>query len=116
MSQQTSVTTCNFPGCENPPEPATAKPGRPPEYCADPAHNRVSAWRERRRQADADTGVTRSDAETEAPITMARVTGAEILRQMRELATQMATTTERLTATVDHPRRSHRGRGRGRVG
>ena len=36
MTEQTSTATCKFPGCENAPEPAAAKPGRPPEYCADP--------------------------------------------------------------------------------
>jgi hypothetical protein len=38
------------------------------------------------RLADAERGITTSDAETEQPVTMARVTGAELLRQMRELA------------------------------
>ena len=35
MTEQTSTATCKFPGCENPPEPAAAEPGRPPEYCTD---------------------------------------------------------------------------------
>ena len=100
MSEQTSVTTCKFPGCEEPPSPATAKPGRPPEYCADPAHNRVSAWRERKRLEAAESGVTRTEAEAEHPVTMARVTGAEMLRQMRDLAGQLAGVADRLTGAV----------------
>ena len=60
----------------------------------------MTAWRERKRLADAERGVTTSDAETEQPVTMARVTGAELLRQMRELAGTMTATAERLTGTV----------------
>src|SRR6516164_6770230 len=100
MTEQASVITCKFPGCENAPEAATAKPGRPPEYCADTAHNPVTAWRERKRLADAERGITTSEAETEQPVTMARVTGAELLRQMRELAGTLTATAERLTGTV----------------
>ena len=100
MTEQTSTATCKFPGCQNPPRPAGAEPGRPPQYCTDPAHNAVSAWRERKRLADAERGVTTSEAEAEQPVTMARVTGAELLRQMRELAGTMTATAERLTASV----------------
>ena len=90
---------CKFPGCE-PARAGAAKTGRPPEYCADPEHNGVTAWRERKRLADAERGVTTSEAETEQPVTMARVTGAELLRQMRELAGTMTATAERLTEAV----------------
>ncbi len=82
-SQPASAVTCKFPCCENAPEAATAKPGRPPEYCA------VTAWRERKRLADAERGVTTTDADTEQPVTMARVHGAEILREMRALADKL---------------------------
>src|SRR5580693_7471011 len=100
MSEPTVTETCKFPGCENAPETATAKPGRRPEYCADPAHNPVAAWRERKRLADAERGVTTSEADVEQPVTMARVTGIEMLRQARELAVQLAGVTERLTGAV----------------
>ena len=30
MTEQTSTATCKFPGCENPPEPAAAKPAARP--------------------------------------------------------------------------------------
>ena len=100
MSEPTVTETCKFPGCANAPEPASAKPGRPPEYCVDPAHNPVSAWRERKRLADAERGVATSEADVEQPVTMARVTGAEMLRQMRDLAGQLAGVTERLTGAV----------------
>jgi len=54
MTEQTTAATCKYPGCENTPEAATARAGRRPEYCADPAHNPVTAWRERKRAADAE--------------------------------------------------------------
>src|SRR5258708_32640000 len=95
----TATTTCKFPGCENAPERASG-PGRPPEYCADPGHNKVTAWRERKRLADAERGVTTTEADVEQPVTMARVTGAEMLRQMRDLAGQLGALGERLTGTV----------------
>src|SRR5260221_10908495 len=99
MTEPTTTTTCKFPGCENPPEP-TPGPGRPGGFCADPGHNKVTAWRERKRLADAERGVTTTDAETEQPVTMARVTGAEMLRQMRDLAGQLGGVADRLTGTV----------------
>ena len=100
MTEQTGTATCKYPGCQNAPEAATARPGRPPEYCTDPAHNAVSAWRERKRLADAERGVVTSDAEAEQPVTMARVTGAEMLRQARDLAGQLAGVADRLTGAV----------------
>ena len=103
MTEQTSTATCKYPGCEATPERA-AGPGRPPEYCADPGHNKVTAWRERKRLADAERGVTTTDADTEQPVTMARVPGAEILREMRALA-------DKLTGGR-HAARRHRGHSR----
>ena len=99
MTEQASTVTCKYPGCENPPEPASG-PGRRPEYCAEPGHNPVAAWRERKRQVDAERGVTTSEAETDQPVTMARVTGAELLRQARDLAGQLAGVADRLTGAV----------------
>ena len=60
MASNTSTTpttrpTCKHPGCPEPAAPA-AGPGRPPEYCEGRGHNRVSAWRERRRLAAAQPG------------------------------------------------------------
>jgi len=95
----TTTTTCKYPGCENAPE-RTAGPGRPADYCADPGHTKVTAWRERKRLADAERGVTTTDADTAQPVTMARVTGAEMLRQMRELAGQLSALGEHLAVTV----------------
>ena len=100
MSEQTSVTTCNFPGCENPPEPATARPGRPPEYCADPAHTRVSAWRERRRLEAEAAGTTTNDAEVAQPLTMARLAGADLLRGLATEGVKLAGIAEQIQRIV----------------
>src|SRR5258708_29923535 len=99
MTEQTSAVTCKYPGCEAPPE-RTGGPGRPAEYCADAGHNKVSAWRERRRLADAERGVTATEAEAEQPVTMARISGAEMLRQMRDLAGRLSGVADRLTGAV----------------
>src|SRR5260370_22337627 len=60
----------------------------------------MPAYRERKRLADPEHATTTSDADTDQPVTMARVTGAELLRQMRELAGTLAGTAERLTGAV----------------
>jgi len=44
---QTETRTCRFPGCQRPAALGDGT-GRPPEYCDDPAHNRVTAWRARK--------------------------------------------------------------------
>src|SRR5258708_19792518 len=99
MSEQTSTVTCKSPGCEASPD-RTGGPGRPAEYCADPGHNKVSAWRERRRLADAEHGVTTTEAEAEQPVTMARISGAEMLRQMRDLAGTLSGVADRPTGAA----------------
>src|SRR6266700_8262000 len=84
MSSATTApagTTCKFPGCGQPAARA-AGPGRPPEYCEGRGHTKVTAWRERRRLAAAEAG-TATSADTDRPVTHARVTGAELLRLLR---------------------------------
>ena len=68
MTEQADTVTCKFPGCANPPGPATDKPGRPPGYCADKTHNATSAWRERKRLEGAERGTTTSDADIEQTV------------------------------------------------
>src|SRR5580700_6178174 len=82
MTEQTGIVTCKYPGCDN------------------PEHTGVTAWRERKRLADAERGITTTEAEADQPVTMARVTGAELLRQMRDMAGTLAATAERLTGAV----------------
>ena len=97
--QPTTTATCKYPRCENPPEPASG-PGRRPEYCADPGHNAMTAYRERKRLAGPERSMATGDADTDQPVTMARMTGAELLRQMRDLAGTLAATADRLTGAV----------------
>ena len=97
--QPVTTAACKYPGCQNPPEPASG-PGRRPQYCADPGHNAMTAYRERKRLADPEHGTTTSNAGTDQPVTMARITGAELLRQMRKLAGTLAGTADRLTGAV----------------
>jgi len=60
----------------------------------------MTAYRERKRLADAERSMTTGGADTDQPVTMARMTGAELLRQMRELAGTLAATADRLTTAV----------------
>src|SRR6266516_234920 len=62
--------------------------------------------RERRRLHAEQQGTVATDAETEQPVTMARVTGAELLRSLRAEADRVAGIAERLReaiATVGDP-------------
>jgi len=101
----TAGTTCRFPGCDRIVARATG-PGRPPEYCEGRGHTKVTAWRERRRLAAADAGTATGAADTDNPVTMARVTGAELLRLLRAEADRVAGIADRLreaVATVTDP-------------
>ena len=99
MTEQAGTVTCKFPGCGQPARQAP-RTGRPPGYCDNPEHTGVTAWRERKRLADAEAGVTTTDADVEQPVTMARETGAEMLRQMRDLAGKLTGVADRLTGAV----------------
>jgi len=96
----TTRPICKHPGCTEPAANASG-PGRPPEYCEGRGHTRVSAWRERRRMAAAHAGTTASPADTDTPVTMARLTGAELLRQLRAEADRVADIADRLRDAVD---------------
>ena len=91
---------CKHPGCTEPAAP-TSGPGRPREYCEGRGHTRVSAWRERRRLEAAQAGTTPSPADTDTPVTMAKVTGAELLRQLRAEADRVAGIADRLRDAVE---------------
>ena len=96
----TARATCKYPGCSEPAAPA-AGPGRPPEYCEGRGHTQVTAWRERRRLAAARAGTAASPADTDTPVTMAKVTGAELLRLLRAEADRVADIADRLREAVD---------------
>src|ERR1017187_1153562 len=91
---------CKHPGCTEPAVPA-AGPGRPPEYCEGRGHTKVTAWRERRRLAAAQAGITASPADTGNPVTMARAPGAELLRMLRAEADRVSGIADRLREAVE---------------
>jgi colicin import membrane protein len=95
----TARNTCKHPGCGQPAAPATG-PGRPPEYCEGRGQTEVTAWRERRRLAAAEAGTT-SPADTDSPVTMAKVTGAELLRALRTEADRVSGIADRLRQAVE---------------
>src|SRR5215469_10798603 len=80
--------TCSYPGCAQPAK-AAGETGRPSDYCEDPKHNKVSAWRERKR-LQAERAGTVTAADTDRPVSHARVTGAELLRSLRSEADRLA--------------------------
>ena len=91
MSSQDTVTTskkCSYPGCGQPARPG-GETGRPSDYCDNPRHNKVSAWRERKRLAAEQTG-TATTADTDWPVSHARITGAELLRSLRTESDRLA--------------------------
>ena len=92
--------TCKHPGCGEPAAPASG-PGRPPEYCEGRGHTKVTAWRERRRLAATEAGVTTSPADTDSPVTMAKVTGVELLRALRAEADRISGIANRLREAVE---------------
>src|SRR3984885_6337352 len=96
----TARNTCKHPGCTEPATPATG-PGRPPEYCEGRGHTKVTAWRERRRLAAAEYDATTGLADTDSPVTMAKVTGAELLRALRAEADRVAGIADRLRQAVE---------------
>ena len=59
-------------------------------------HTKVTAWRERRRLAAAEVGATTSPADTESPVTMVKMTGAELLRALRAEADRVSGIADRL--------------------
>jgi colicin import membrane protein len=96
----TARNTCKHPGCTEPAVPATG-PGRPPEYCVGRGHTGVTAWRERRYLAAVAAGATASPADTDSPVTMAKVTGAELLRALRAEADRDVGIADRLRQAVE---------------
>jgi colicin import membrane protein len=96
----TTRPACKYPGCGESAAPAE-NPGRPPEYCAGRGHTRVSAWRERRRLEAEKAGTAISSADDTAPVTMARVAGAELLRSLRAEADRISALGTELRDRID---------------
>lgn len=102
--QQIEQRTCRFPGCARPAVAAEgAGAGRPPEYCADPGHNRAAAWRARRRLGPDQP--TRTVEEEKRPFDAARQRASEIRAQVagiaEHLGQQMIALVEELRTVAD---------------
>jgi colicin import membrane protein len=96
----TARPTCKYPGCGQPTASAD-KPGRPPDYCAGRGHTRVSAWRERRRLTAEKNRIVLSAADDASPVTMAKMTGTELLRSLRAEADRVAALGTALRGRID---------------
>jgi colicin import membrane protein len=83
----------------NPRRPRPQGRAVPAEYCGGRGHTKVTAWRERRRLAAVAAGTAASPADT--PVTMAKVTGAELLRLLRAEADRVAGIAGQLREVVD---------------
>ena len=111
---------CGYPGCGRPCAPAEG-PGRPPAYCDDPAHTRLSAYRRRRELAAAagDGGSTAGADRTLAasrpaaavgtgskgavqarPVALARLRADELAAHVATLAADLGRTLEAFTVTL----------------
>jgi colicin import membrane protein len=99
-TSSTARPACKFPGCDQPAAPPD-NPGRPPEYCAGRGHTRASAWKERRRANAEKNGVTVSPADDASPVTMAKVTGTELLRSLRAEADRISALGSELRERID---------------
>src|SRR5579859_4981248 len=87
--------TCTYTtGCTRPRPPADG--GRRPKYCGQadgpgqPVHNRYNAWRETHRPDAEQHGAKLSEAQLATPVTTARRTGADLLRDGNALAARLA--------------------------
>ena len=102
MTDQTAGTkvTCKYPGCENPPVPAT-KPGLPPGFCELEEHDKLSAWRERQRLDAEARGDVVNEAQLAEPVTYSLTAGAELLRQVRAAGERQRGDIDRLIAHLD---------------
>ncbi len=91
---QAETRICNMSGCTRPAAPAEAGAGRPPEYCTDPGHNRVAAYRVRRSASAQATGQAEAD-DLGRPVAMAGARAgvlAEQTTQQLQQAVQSLTT------------------------
>lgn len=111
---------CGYPGCGRRCAPAEG-PGRPPAYCDDPAHTRLSAYRRRRELAAAggEGGSTAGADRTLAasrpaaavgtgpkgavqarPVALARLRADELAAHVATLAADLGRTLEAFTTTL----------------
>ncbi|MFD6327371.1 hypothetical protein ACFWOL_32125 [Streptomyces sp. NPDC058442] len=97
--------TCQYPGCENPPEakdPST--PGPAPKYCEREDHTALTAFRAKRRKTAEAAGRPEPD-DLDRPVPMAAATAVdlrgEVITQMERLTGDLGRYVEQLQTITD---------------
>src|ERR1019366_6697119 len=85
---------CAYPGCDQPPAPPGSDRGAKPKYCDDPAHNALSAHRERRKR-EAEASGQRAEETGGQPVTFGLTRAAELVNALEKLTAQHADTLTR---------------------
>ncbi|MFC9892078.1 hypothetical protein ACFVMC_00150 [Nocardia sp. NPDC127579] len=102
-----TVVTCGYPRCVEL-AARTGKRGRPSQYCDNPGHTAVTAWRERQKITAKDAkAAARQPAPVERPVSEATDTLAGLVRRLEELRGEMVATFDDagdLLATITDPR------------
>jgi len=90
---------CAYPGCDQPPATPGSDRGAKPKYCDEPAHNPLSAHRERRRK-QAETSGQRAEETGGQPVTLGITRAAELVLTLEKLTAQHADTLTRAIAEL----------------
>jgi hypothetical protein len=90
---------CAYPGCDQPPAPPGSDRGAKPKYCDDPAHNALSAHRERRKR-EAEASGQRAEETGGQPVTFGITRAAELVNTLEKLTAQHADTLTRAIAEL----------------
>jgi colicin import membrane protein len=94
MTATTAPQHCAYPGCDQHPAPPGSGRGAKPKYCDDPAHNPLSAHRERRRR-EAEASGQRAEETGGQPVTLGITRAAELVNALERLTAQHADTLTR---------------------
>src|SRR6266508_1848369 len=97
MTNSTEGTrTCGYPGCERAAQASTG-PGRPPEYCEDPEHTALKAWRARHATGRAEQ---QQPDDLGRPVSMAAARGSALRDELVRTVTQMQDQLTRVMADM----------------
>ena len=101
-SPATRTRICKFPGCRQAVEQAAGAPGRPGEYCDDPEHTAVRAWRARRAGTVATAG---EPNDMGRPVAMATARAGmlrdDLIKTAEQLGEQLARAVEEMRTLTD---------------
>jgi colicin import membrane protein len=99
MAATIALQHCAYPGCNQPPAAPGSDRGAKPKYCEDPAHNPLSAHRERRRR-EAEASGQRAEEAGGQPVTLGLTRASELVRTLEKLTVQHADTLTRAIAEL----------------